>query len=147
MWIQSLMQRAKPSKIWVTRNSEPLDLDLNGRPRNAEPGLSYPDLTDNERTLVANALLPASRQLIITLLARLAVHKRMEQDRGKQEMLFKDYSELLYGFPEYALALAVFDMIENDQSDWFPNLAKLREKIGAHMVNGVVLKPDNMENS
>jgi len=85
------------------------------------------DVTESERQEARNAQLPASKEIILSLLAKLAMHKRMTVDTQNQIILFTDFADLLYGVPEYALALAVFELIEKDKGKWFPLVADIRE--------------------
>jgi len=68
------------------------------------------------------------------------MHKRMTVDPKQQHATFIDYADFLGGLPEYAIALAVIDYIENEESEWFPTLSKLKKKATGYVVSGVYFK-------
>jgi hypothetical protein len=91
-----------------------------------------------------NASLPAPKELILTLIARLFMHKRVENDQTNQEILLDDFTELLFGLPEYAVAMAVFETIEDD-NPFLPPLGKIKQLAKSHVVE---YKPfDERENT
>lgn len=90
--------------------------------------------TAEELAQAADARLPASKEIIMLLLARLAMHKRMTVDVVNQSALFMDFADLLFGVPEYALALAVFEIIETDKGKWFPLVAEIKDAAESFIV-------------
>ena len=84
--------------------------------------------------------LPAEKTVIISILTKLAVHKRMENDVNRQAMLFKDYADLLYGQPEYAIIEAVLHLIEYDTDPYFPPLAVITEVIETKKIPGEAIQ-------
>ena len=103
--------------------------------------MDYPRLDELQIEHIRNALLPASKELIVTMLVRMAMHKRMDADPSKQAIFYGDCADVLFGVSEYALALTVVHFIETDVSPWFPTLAAIRLAVDEETVHGVFLDP------
>jgi hypothetical protein len=56
---------------------------------------------------------------VIQHLDWLSAHKRMEKDVARMTVIKRDWCDLLSKYPEYAIALAVIHLIENDAGDWW----------------------------
>lgn len=129
--IRYLVRRAQPSVRYTIEKRE----NAKGWPEYFRVPTATPaELTDSERAQFENVTKPASKEIIVLLLSRLAMHKRMAVDPQQQTVLFMDYADLLFGIPEYALASAVLDLIENDKGKWFPQVAELTDSAKGYMV-------------
>lgn len=88
-----------------------------------------PELSDEENQMVEYYSQPADYKTIHAQLLRLAVHKRIAGGEKEKELVLREYINRLKGATE----LQVFDVvewfIENDESDFFPNIAKIKDKI------------------
>jgi len=94
-----------------------------------------PEVCDDTRKRIDHAQKPLKREFIIDMLARyVAVHKRMNVENDKRQILFADYANILSGLPEYALMLAVVDLLEKDKDVWFPPCAKIKEMAEAYAI-------------
>lgn len=88
-----------------------------------------PNLSESQKNQIDELRRPAEKTVIIAILAKLAIHKRMENDHKRQIILFTDYADLLFGEPEYALIQAILHLIEYDLDPYFPTLAVIRKVI------------------
>lgn len=103
-----------------------------------------PEMEKHEADICMQSTRPLSKDSIINYLARyLATAKQMHMDEAKQAMRFADDADLLFGLPEYAIVLGMVDVIENDKSQWYPSVAKVKEAAEQQLVNWP--KCDEME--
>jgi len=93
------------------------------------------DITEEEKKLVKKYRKPPTPAVIVSILMKLAVHKRMENDQDRQVILFADFADLLAKDPEYAIIQAVLYLIEYDTDPYFPVFSKLREAIDAQKID------------
>lgn len=141
-----LVTQNKPKKCWVgMRRIEAPNKDYPER-TDVEYMRAYshevPEVGDDTAKLIQHAQKPLKREFIIDMLARyVAVHKRMNVDGDKRQLLFADYANILNGLPEYAIMLAIIDLIEKDTSVWFPPCAKIKELAESY----VIVYPEKLE--
>lgn len=94
-----------------------------------------PEVDEDTKKRIEHAQRPLKRDFIVDMLARyVAVHKRMNVGEDKRPILFADYANILNGLPEYALMLAMIELIEKDKEVWFPPCAKIKEMAEAYVV-------------
>lgn len=91
--------------------------------------LIAPDLTDEERAMVEYYSQPADYKTIQAHLLRLAVHKRMTGGDDEKAITMREYINRLKGVTELNLYDAVEWFIEHDDGDFFPNIAKIKDKV------------------
>jgi hypothetical protein len=89
----------------------------------------HTDMTEEEKAIVFHYSQPADYKTIYSHLLRLAVHKRMTGNDKEKELILREYINRLKGVTELQIFDAVEWFIDNDDSDFFPNLAKIKSKI------------------
>jgi len=89
----------------------------------------HTDMTEEEKAIVFHYSQPADYKTIHSHLLRLAVHKRMTGNDKEKELILREYINRLKGVTELQIFDAVEWFIDNDDSDFFPNLAKIKSKI------------------
>lgn len=72
---------------------------------------------------------PASREIIVALLARLANHFRSERPGDAWQMLFEDYAADLDGISDAHLREVIAS--HRKERNWFPKIAELTERWNA----------------
>lgn len=90
----------------------------------AEVGLCCLDSVSD--AILVSALRPSPVNGCVAHLTRLALHKRLGSTPEDRTLLLNDYGENLRNYPEFAIYLACRWFWENDDSDFAPNLGKLR---------------------
>ena len=102
--------------------------------RNAR--LIYPPRTKGEEEIIEKASQPCGEDLSNTLYMRyLAVHKLIkDEDKDKRDVIRKDFVACMEGFPEYAVTLALVDLVTDSDNIWFPALATLLGLMEKHRV-------------
>lgn len=94
-----------------------------------------PDITPKEKKNLEIYQSALDRESIIDLLSRyLVVHKRMNVERDQRIYLLSDYANMLHGFPEYALVLAVFHFLEEDENIWFPTCGEIKKRAKSYVI-------------
>lgn len=86
-------------------------------------------LSDKEKELVKYYSQPASYSVIQAQLLRLAANKVLKGDYQEKEFRLKQDINKLKGYSELDIFNMVEWFIENDTSDFYPNFAKMNEKI------------------
>lgn len=89
----------------------------------------FPELTNEQRSLIDYYSQPADYKAIQAGLLRLAVHKRMTGDDNEKAIRLREYINRLKGVTELQLFDVVEWFIENDKGDFFPNISVLKEKL------------------
>ena len=89
--------------------------------------INLPELTPQEVGLATFYKLPASQQVIVQHLQRLAIHKRMDRnDPDRDAFLFADFARRLDGVTEVEVFAACEHFTEGDTDPFFPSFAKLK---------------------
>lgn len=98
--------------------------------------LIYTQRTDEEHATIAKASQPCGEDAAFTLFMRyLRVHKQTkDEDQASLKQVRKDFVECMAGFPEYAVTLALIELVTGSENVWFPALATLLELMGKHTV-------------
>ena len=91
--------------------------------------IEYPEMTQELGEFLSFASMPASKEMIVDWLHRLASHKRLHNDADNQVTRMVDYADLIFGVTEHALVLTVIDFIENGKSAWFPIVKEFKESM------------------
>lgn len=85
-------------------------------------------MTEDERSIAEQSNLPIDKGTIIDYLSRfLAVNKDMRIEESKRAFRFADDADVLFGLPEYAVVLGIVAVIEQDESNWYPPISKLKK--------------------
>jgi len=141
--IRSLMQEKKPKKFWGKFKRvgyDENDIAIYDRHFRYE----FPEMTEDLKNYLELASLPLDKKIIVDYLARfLAINKDMRMDESKRPLRFADDAGVLFGLPEYAVCLGIFDCISIEKSNWYPPVSVLKE----HCENNLIEwpKPDELE--
>ena len=94
-----------------------------------------PELHEDEKKIIEQSTLPLSQEIIIDYLSRyLATSKWMNTDVDSQALRFRDDADLLFGYPEYAIALGIIKIIEFDKGTWYPPFSVLKESVEENLI-------------
>lgn len=128
--IKSFLLAKKPKKQYEGKFSEE-----NGRVTR-HYHIVLPDVTDDEKELLRESRRACSKEIIINLITRyLSIHKRMmAEGEEKQVILYKDMADILYGLPEYALTLAVTDILKDPKQVFFPVVGQIKDAAEQHII-------------
>lgn len=91
--------------------------------------LSTPILTKQERAMAEHYKRPASKAVILHHVLRLAAHKHIKGDQRQVDFLLDDIVNRLQGATELQIFHAIEFFINENESDFFPQIASLRQKV------------------
>lgn len=98
--------------------------------------LIYTQCTDEEQATIAKASQPCGEDAAFALFMRyLRIHKQTkDEDQASLKQMRKDFVECIAGFPEYAVTLALIELVTGSENVWFPALATLLQLMEKHTV-------------
>lgn len=122
---RSLILQKKPYKC----------LELNqGKPRTFTLKTIEPDLTAEQSAWLQRQKALAAHSVVMEHLTWLSAHKRMERDVERMTVIKRDWCDLLTQYPEYAIALSVVDLIENDEKEWWSSHKAFADRVRSYVV-------------
>lgn len=94
-----------------------------------------PEMSEDERFVIEENKKPLPKSDIINHLSRyLEIHKRHTVDSAKLPILYMDYADKLFGYPEYAVTLGILDLVNDRKIVFFPNVGEVESAIESHVI-------------
>lgn len=127
---------AKKPKRLSTNEFKSIDGEANEKPRYYRRlKWEIPPASPQESLIISQSLMPLEKTAIIDRFTRyLEIHKRHTVDAAKLPLLYADYADSLFGFPEYAVTLGILDILSDRKIVFFPNIGEIRAAIEPHLV-------------